>query len=76
MNNKFIEKVESRLSKRMPKGSKSMSVSVNNKTGKALVLISFVNKNNQLKTIRDTVCLTPETYPEALRLEGKDIRIQ
>ena len=66
---KFIEKVAKQTSAR--KGNLLTVDHINHRDGSAICLLTFVTKRGDEKTIHRKVYLNPETYPEALKLEGK-----
>lgn len=54
------------------KGKKLITVEgINHKNGSALILFTFTTKSGNEKTIGKKIYLNPETYPEALRVEGQ-----
>lgn len=67
--NKFVEKVAKQTKAR--KGNCITVNHINHRDGSALCLLTFVNRKGEEKRINRKVYLNPETYPEALRLEGK-----
>ena len=44
---------------------------INHRDGRAICLLTFTNKKGVVKTISKKVFLNPETYPEALQMEGQ-----
>ena len=66
---KFIEKVAKQTSAR--KGNLLTVDHINHRDGSAICLLTFVNKYGKEKTVSRKVYLNPETYPDALKMEGK-----
>lgn len=66
---KFIEKVAKQTSAR--KGNLLTVDHINHRDGSAICLLTFVTKAGKEKTISRKVYLNPETYPDAIRMEGK-----
>lgn len=65
--NQFKKKVQSKFGK-----NKMITVDhINHRDGSAICLLTFTNKKGVEKTISKKVFLNPETYPDALKLEGK-----
>lgn len=66
---KFIETAYRRTKAR--KGDLLTVDHINHRDGSAICLLTFVTKKGVEKTISKKVYLTPDTYPDALKLEGK-----
>ena len=75
MDNKFISAAAQAFGSKMPKGNKIMSVKLNHRNGSALVMVSF-SRDNQLKQITRKLYLNPEIYPDAIRVDGKDLYLK
>lgn len=48
---------------------------IDHHNGSALCLLTFVTKKGVVKTAARKVFLNPETYPDAIRLEGKTVSL-
>lgn len=66
---KFIEKVAKQTSAR--KGNLLTVDHINHRDGSAICILTFVNKFGKVRFVSRKVYLNPETYPDAIRMEGK-----
>lgn len=67
--NKFVARAIKQTNAR--KGNLLTVDHINHRDGSAICLLTFHTKAGDVRTVHKKVFLNPETYPDALRMEGK-----